>query len=147
MATSLYDLSVPTYLQTLGGVEGFLGRGLSHFQEKSIDPNEVIETRLAADMLPFRFQIWAIAHHSIGAMRGVKAGLFAPPAPLPALDYAGLQKTVTEARALELTPADVNALTADATPDCDTVAVHGAGLLSFRCPTSFPPRRPTTSCA
>jgi hypothetical protein len=112
MATSLYDLSVPTYLQTLGGVEGFLGRGLAHCQEKSIDPNEVVETRLAADILPFRFQVWAVAHHSIGAMRGVKEGVFAPPAQLPALDYAGLQKTVTEAReALEkLTPADVNAL-------------------------------------
>ena len=112
MATSLYDLSVPTYLQTLGGVEGFLGRGLAHCQEKNIDPNEVVETRLFADMLPFRFQIWAVAHHSIGAMRGVKEGVFAPPAPLPALDYAGLQKTVAEAReALEkLTPADVNAL-------------------------------------
>jgi hypothetical protein len=112
MATSLYDLSVPTYLQTLGGVEGFLGRGLAHCQEKNIDPNEVVETRLFADMLPFRFQIWAVAHHSIGAMRGVKEGVFAPPASLPALDYAGLQKTVAETReALEkLTPADVNAL-------------------------------------
>ena len=112
MATSLYDLSVPTYLQTLGGVEGFLGRGLAHCQEKNIDPNEVVETRLFADMLPFRVQIWAVAHHSIGAMRGVKEGVFAPPASLPALDYAGLQKTVAEAReALEkLTPADVNAL-------------------------------------
>ena len=112
MATSLYDLSVPTYLQTLGGVEGFLGRGLAYCQEKNIDPNEVVETRLFADMLPFRFQVLAVAHHSIGAMRGVKEGLFAPPAALPPLDYAGLQKTVTEAReALEkLTPADVNAL-------------------------------------
>ena len=112
MATSLYDLSVPTFLQTLGGVEGFLGRGLAHCQEKNLDPNDVVETRLFADMLPFRFQIWAVAHHSIGAMRGVKEGVFAPPAQLPTLDYAGLQKTVTEAReALEkLTPADVNAL-------------------------------------
>ena len=31
MAVSLYDLSVTNYLQTLGGMEGFLGRGLAHF--------------------------------------------------------------------------------------------------------------------
>jgi hypothetical protein len=112
MAVSLYDLSVTNYLQTLGGVEGFLARGLTHLQENKIDPNEIVETRLYPDMLPFRFQVLAVAHHSLGAMNGIKAGLFAPPAPLPPLDYAGLQKAVTEAReALQkLTPADVNAL-------------------------------------
>lgn len=111
MATSLYELSVTNYLQTLGGVEGFLGRGLAHFQENKIDPNEIVEARLHPDMLPFRFQVLATAHHSIGAIRGVKAGLFAPPAQLPPLDYAGLQKAVTEARQAlqQLTPADVNA--------------------------------------
>ena len=112
MAVSLYDLSVTNYLQTLGGMEGFLGRGLAHFQENKIDPNEVVETRLYPDMLPFRFQVLATAHHSIGAMRGVKAGLFTPPAQLPPLDYAGLQKAVTEAREAlqELAAADVNTL-------------------------------------
>lgn len=112
MATSLYDLSVTNYLQTLGGMEGFLGRGLAHFQENKIDPNEIVEARLHPDMLPFRFQVLAVAHHSIGAMRGVKAGLFTPPAQLPPLDYAGLQKAVTEAREAlqQLAPADVNAL-------------------------------------
>jgi hypothetical protein len=112
MAVSLYDLSVANYLQTLGGVEGFLGKGLAHFKEKNIDPNDVVEARLFEDMLPFRFQILATAHHSLGAMRGVQAGLFTPPAQLPPLDYAGLQKAVTEAReALQkLAPSDVNAL-------------------------------------
>ena len=112
MATSLYDLSVTNYLQTLGGMEGFLGRGLAHFQENKIDPNEIVETRLYPDMLPFRFQVLASVHHSIGGMRGVKAGLFTPPAQLPPLDYAGLQKAVAEAREAlqQLTPADVNAL-------------------------------------
>ena len=112
MATSFYDLSVPTFLQTLGGVEGFLGRGHAHCTEKNIDLNEVVETRLFADMLPFRFQIQAVIAHSAGSLRGVKAGLFKPPSSLAPLDYAGLQGAVTEAREeLEkLAPADVNAL-------------------------------------
>jgi hypothetical protein len=112
MAVSLYDMSVANYVQTLGGVEGFLSKGLTHFKEKNIDPNEVVEARLFEDMLPFRFQVLATAHHSLGAMRGVQAGLFTPPAQLPPLDYGGLQKAVTEAReALQkLAPADVNAL-------------------------------------
>ena len=112
MAVSLYDSSVACFLQTLGGVEGFLGRGVAHCKEKNIDPNEIVETRLFPDMLPFRFQILAVANHSIGAIRGVQAGLFTPPGQSPPLDYAGLQKVVTEAREAlqQLAPGDVNAL-------------------------------------
>ena len=108
MAVSLYDLSVANYLQTLGGVEGFLAKGLTHFQGSNADPNAILDERLYADMAPFKFQVWATAHHSLGAIKGVKDGVFGPPAPIPAtMDYAGLQKTVTEAReALEKVKAD-----------------------------------------
>ena len=100
------------FLQTLGGVDGFLSRGLAHCNERNIDPNEIVETRLFSDMLPFRYQILAVASHSIGAMRGVKQGLFSPATEMPPLDYAGLQKVITDAtEALQqLAPADVNAL-------------------------------------
>ena len=99
MAISLYDLSVTNYLQTLGAMEGFLGKGLSHFQETKADPNAVLDERLCGDMLPFKFQVWATAHHSLGAIKGVKEGVFGPPSAIPStMDYAGLQKTVSEAR-------------------------------------------------
>ena len=111
MATSLYDLSVANYLQTLSGVIGFLEEGLTHFQAKQVDPNEIVETRLHPDMLPFRFQIQSVAHHSRGAIDGVTSGVFQPPPPIPALDYAGCQKLVADTRdALQrLTPTEVNA--------------------------------------
>ena len=110
MAVSLYDLSVPNFLQILGGVEGFLARGLTHFKEKNVDPNDVVEARLFADMLPFRFQIASVAHHSLGAINGVKSGSFAPPGP-STLDYAGLQKLVTDAREAlqQVKPDEMNA--------------------------------------
>ena len=112
MAISLYDASVACFLQTLGGVDGFLSRGLAHCNERNIAPHEIVETRLFSDMLPFRYQILAVASHSIGAMRGVKQGLFSPATEMPPLDYAGLQKVITDAtEALQqLAPADVNAL-------------------------------------
>ena len=108
MAISLYDLSVANYLQTLGGVEGFLAKGLTHFECTKTDPNTVLDERLHADMLPFKFQVWATAHHSLGAIKGVKEGVFGPPSAIPAtMDYAGLQKAVTEAReALQKVKAD-----------------------------------------
>lgn len=111
MAISLYDLSVVSFLQTLGGVEGFLAKGLAHFKEKGIDPNEIVETRLFPDMAPFRFQIVSAAHHSAGGIKGAMAGHFSPPKPAGE-DYAGLQKLVSDARAaLEaIKPDEVNAL-------------------------------------
>jgi hypothetical protein len=112
MGISLYDLSVACFLQTLGGVSGFLDRGRAHCEDNNIDPNEIVETRLFADMLPFRFQVLAVAHHSAGALEGVKNGVFLPPGPTPPLDYTGLEKVVADARAAlqALDPADVNAL-------------------------------------
>ena len=112
MAIALYDLSVANYLQTLEAVAGFLEKGRAHFDTNHVDLDEIVETRLAPDMLPLRFQLQSVAHHSLGAIEGVKAGLFQPPPQAPAYDYGGLQKLVAEAReALQkLTPAEVNAL-------------------------------------
>jgi len=112
MATSLYDLSVACYLQTLTGVAGYLDKGLAHCTAANIDLNELVETRLYADMLPFRFQLQSVAHHSLGAIEGVKKGLFLPPSNLPMLDYQGLQKLIADTREAlkKLTPAEVNAL-------------------------------------
>jgi hypothetical protein len=112
MAVPLYDLTVASYLQTLGGVSGFLERGLAHCQDNNIDPESIVETRLWDDMLPFRFQIVSVAHHSRGAIAGVKAGAFAPPNETRPLTYAQLQELVADTRAdlQKLTPAEVNAL-------------------------------------
>jgi len=112
MATSFYDLSVATYLQQVNGVCGFLQRGLDHASENNLDLDEIVETRLYPDMLPFRFQLWSVAHHSRGSIEGIKAGVFSPPAETPQLDYAGLQKVVSDARDMlqALTPEEVNAL-------------------------------------
>ena len=110
MSISLYDLSVASYLQALGGMKGVLQKGLEHCQANSINPQDIVETRLIADMLPFRFQVGAVAHHSLGAIEGLKKGVFSPPGDLPP-DYAGLQKMIADAETAlrALKPADVNA--------------------------------------
>ncbi|MBX9946326.1 MAG: DUF1993 domain-containing protein [Reyranella sp.] len=110
MAISLYDLTVPNFLQIVGGVEGFLGKAAAHFKDKGANADEIVEARLAPDMLPFKFQIQSVCHHSLGAIRGVQAGQFAPGGP-SADSFSGLQKIVAETReALQkLSPDEVNA--------------------------------------
>jgi len=112
MAIPFYDISVASYLQTLGAVSGFLDKGKSYCHEKRLDLSEIVETRLYSDMLPFRFQVISVVHHSLGAIKGIQAGLFSPPAGYGEPDYDGLQTLVADAkRELEaLDPAEVNAL-------------------------------------
>jgi hypothetical protein len=112
MSTSLYDLSVASFLQTVGAVAGYLEKGRAHLTANGVDLDQVLETRLFADMLPFRFQVLMVAHHSLGAIEGVKKGQFFPPANVEPLDYQGLQKLIADTRdALQkMQPGEVNAL-------------------------------------
>ena len=111
MPVSLYDASVGTYLQILASVEGVLDKGREHCEANGIDLGEVVEMRLIDDMLPFRFQLISVTHHSLGAIQGVEAGVFSPPT-MNDLDYGGLRDMVGNARkALAEYSADtVNAL-------------------------------------
>jgi hypothetical protein len=112
MAFSLYDATVANYLQILGATEALMTKSLAHFTEKGVDPAEIVETRLCEDMLPFRFQVVSLAHHSRGAVAAARDGVFVPPSARPDLDYAGLQALVTDARTelSALAPEIVNTL-------------------------------------
>jgi uncharacterized protein len=55
MATSFYDLSVPTFLQTVRAVGGFLDRAARHCAETGADPDDFVQARLFDDMAPFHF--------------------------------------------------------------------------------------------
>lgn len=112
MALSLYDVTVVSFLQTVGAAKGFLKKGAEFAQSNGIALQDIVESRLRPDMFPFRFQAICIAHHSKGAIEGVQAGVFAPPSGGDDLDYAGLQKRVDDAHDFlsGLTPANINAL-------------------------------------
>lgn len=112
MAISFYDMSVPSFLQTLGAVGGFLQRGLDHCRDNDIDPAVMVESQLCGDMLPLRFQVLCVANHSLGAINGIKEGVFSPKGDSDGLDYPALLKLIADAQAglQKLTPAEVNAL-------------------------------------
>ena len=96
MAISLFDVTVGSYLQILGGVQGFMEKGKTHCLAQGIDLNDIVETRLYPDMLPFRFQIVSVAHHSLGAIKGMQSGLFTPPSGMESLGYEALQSLVAD---------------------------------------------------
>jgi len=112
MTTTLYDVSVASYLQTVSAVAGYLEKGAAFCASRGLDTSEIVSSRLFEDMLPFRFQIVSVAHHSLGAIEGLQRGVFAPPSQTEPLDYDGLRTLIADTlKGLRsLNPAEVNAL-------------------------------------
>jgi len=111
MAASLYDISVPTFLQTVRAVAGYLDRTARHCAKAGADPQDLVQARLYADMAPFHFQIEALTHHAVWGVKTVQTGAFTPPPLIGAMPFANLQAMVGEAvKALEaFTPEEINA--------------------------------------
>jgi hypothetical protein len=110
MTVTLYDLSVPTFLQTTRAVSGFLDRATKHCAETGANPDEFVQARLYPDMAPFHFQIESLKNHAVWGLEAVKTGVFAPPPLAGAVPFTDLRVMVGQAvTALEaLTPEEVN---------------------------------------
>lgn len=57
MPFSLYDLSVPTFLQTTRAIGNVLERTARHCMATGADPEALVTAPLVEDMAPLHFQI------------------------------------------------------------------------------------------
>jgi hypothetical protein len=96
MSFSLYAATVPTYRQILGAVSGLLDKAESFCADQGISPNEILKARLAEDMHPFAYQVKSTAVHSLGAIEGVRRGVFSPDTTPPPDSFAGLKVRIAE---------------------------------------------------
>jgi len=94
MSFSLYAATVPSYLQILGAVGTLLGKAEAHCAQTGVAPAELLQARLAEDMLPFAYQVKSTAVHSLGAIEGVRRGVFSPDMTPPPADFAALKARV-----------------------------------------------------
>jgi len=102
MPVSLYASTVLSWRQTLGAVAGLITKAEAFCREKGVAPNELIEARLAADMLPFAYQVKSTAVHSFGAIEAIRRGVFSPDMTPPPASFAALGARIAETlRALE----------------------------------------------
>ena len=110
MAISLYDLTVPTFLQTVSAVGGFLDSAAAHCAATGADPDGFVDVRLFDDMAPFHFQIECVAHHSVWTVEAMRTGAFTPPALVGPVPFADLRAMIAEAEAAlqAFTPDEVN---------------------------------------
>ena len=112
MTLSLYSAVVPSYLQILESLSGLLDQAQSFCAEKQIAPQRIIQARLADDMHPFAYQVKSAAVHSLGAIEGVRRGVFTPDMTEPPDSFAALKTRITEARSglQAVTPGEVDGL-------------------------------------
>lgn len=110
MSISFYDLSVPTFLQTVRALASVLDRAAAHCAKTGRDPDDFVNLRLIDDMAPFHFQIEAAWHHAVWGLEAARTGAFTPPALTGPVPFGDLQGMLGKAeRALEaFTPDAVN---------------------------------------
>ena len=113
MPLSLYAATIPSYRQTLGAVSALLRKAEAFCGEKGIAAPELIQSRLAPDMLPFAYQVKSTAVHSLGAIEGVRKGVFSPDMTPPPETFAALEARVAGTlSALEkIEPAEIESFT------------------------------------
>jgi uncharacterized protein len=96
MAFSLYAATIPSYRQILAAVAGLLGKAEAFCADKGIAPDEIIQARFAGDMLPFAYQVKSTAVHSLGAIEGVRRGVFSPDTTPPPENFVALKARIAE---------------------------------------------------
>jgi uncharacterized protein len=109
MPFSLYAATIPNFRQILGAMTHLVNTAEAFCSEKGLAHTEIIQARLAPNMLPFAYQIKSTAAHSLGAIEGIRKGVFSPDMTPPPEDFAGLKAAVAHAvTALEaIAPAEI----------------------------------------
>ena len=111
MGFSLYAATIPSYQQILGSVSGLLGTAEAFCAEKGLAHENILQARLTPDMLPFAYQVKSTAVHSLGAIEGVRRGVFSPDMTPPPESFAALKARIAETLAAlaVIEPAEVDA--------------------------------------
>jgi hypothetical protein len=53
MKTSMYQISIPTFIRVLNNLAAILEKGAAHAEARKIDPTALLNARLYPDMFPF----------------------------------------------------------------------------------------------
>jgi uncharacterized protein len=67
MSIGLYEASVPVFLRYLDRLHGLVEAAEHHALARGTDVAEILEARLAPDMLPFETQVHTAAHFALRA--------------------------------------------------------------------------------
>lgn len=109
MPLSMYQASVPAFLQMLTSLSAILDKAAAHAAERKIDPAVLLNTRLCPDMFPLVRQVQLVTDFAKGA-GGRLAGVELPKYPDTESSFEALKariaKTIDFLNGLERTRID-----------------------------------------
>lgn len=110
MPFGLYDATIPTYLQFLGTMRTLVEKAETFCVEREMAEADLLDVHFGPDMLPLSWQIRWTCTHSIGALEGVRAGVFHPDDTVPTENLEAFRerigRTITELK--QVTPEEMN---------------------------------------
>ncbi len=80
MSLSMYQASVPVFVQGLANLSAILDKAVNQAAERQIDPAALLDSRLAPDMFPLVGQVQLATDHAKGAsarLAGIEVPKFA----------------------------------------------------------------------
>lgn len=80
MALSMYDITVPNLVRSLGNLRALLEKAAAHSEARKLDTQALTSFRLYPDMLPLSFQVQIacdIAKGCVARLAGIEAPKFA----------------------------------------------------------------------
>lgn len=109
MTISMYQASVPYFLQMLGNLKAILEKGAAHAAARKFDPIVLFNSRLAPDMLPLVKQVQIASDNAKGCAARL-AGIEAPKFEDNEATYAQLSERIdrTVAFLKALKPAQID---------------------------------------
>jgi hypothetical protein len=128
MSISMYQASIPALVQMLNSLSAILDKAETHAANRKIDPEVLLNYRLAPDMLPFVRQIQIAADLAKGAAARL-AGIEVPKHDDTEKTFADLKARLAKTLAFvqSFTPSDI-----DGSEDRDITLMLGERTMSFK---------------
>jgi uncharacterized protein len=98
MAVSMYQISVPLFIKTLGNLSAILDKGVAFSEARKVDPSVLLGYRLAPDMLNLTRQVQIASDHARRAscrLAGIEPPVYEDNETTFAELKARIEKTVT----------------------------------------------------
>lgn len=98
MSLSLHAAVIPGFIRMLTNVEHLIGKAEEWCAAESRTEDEVCNARLTEDMLDFAYQVKSTVTHTVGAIGGIRAGVFSPDRSEPPYSFQAMRSHLAEAR-------------------------------------------------
>lgn len=98
MPFTLYSAFVAPALRLLANVAALVEKAGRHCEDEGLEPPDLLDARLAPDMLPFSYQVKSTIVHSVGAFHGARRAHFSPDTGPHDFGFAEMGERLAKAR-------------------------------------------------